>query len=448
MTKTRSLTIIIVVGFLASILCSTIFSFAESLTFTAYYPSPNAFYNNLNTTNLKVNQDAFVGGSLGVGTPIGDTESDIFVVKPADGATLLLYGGSDPADPNSNYANFVLASPGNAANPTDPYIWAMTHSAQAGSNHRLGYVYHGSGQTDVAGDPIFTNVLTLDTDGDVGVNTTDPQAALHVIGRRIRFEGVDEDSTLNLFLELGDSTNSNYWRINKPGRDAAAGAEDLIFQHVTDGTTFRTQMELERDGNLILNRGNLTVSNGNLMVGRTGTNPAGLFVRSSSLPTVLFEGTDANSPGSPVMHLREQNSNSYWSIAKRGSNWSYGGVPHHDYLAFSYTSDGGANWKEALSFDPNNNAILNRNVTVAGNARFDGDVTVSGSLTGRVMGGVELIYNPESTSCWGNRYRWGAASGSSCSGVTCSRGTARSISSGFCHTGENSAYCYAYLCIE
>jgi len=261
MTKTRSLTIIIIVGFLASILCSTIFSFAESLTFTAYYPSPNAFYNNLNTTNLKVNRDAFVGGSLGVGTPIGDTETDIFVVNPADGATLLLYGGSDPADPNSNYANLLLASPG-TVDPSDPYIWSITHSAQAGSDRKLGYIYHGSGQTDVAGDPIFINVLTMDTDGDVGVNTTDPRAALHVKSNNIIFEGHNPTGTNSPQLEFREDSSNSYWAMIKRGSSYGGQPDNLLFSY-NNGSGWVQHQRFDATGNVIFERGNVTINSGN-----------------------------------------------------------------------------------------------------------------------------------------------------------------------------------------
>jgi len=396
MTKTRSLTIIIIVGFLASILCSTIFSFAESLTFTAYYPSPNAFYNNLNTTNLKVNRDAFVGGSLGVGTPIGDTETDIFVVNPADGATLLLYGGSDPADPNSNYANLLLASPG-TVDPSDPYIWSITHSAQAGSDRKLGYIYHGSGQTDVAGDPIFINVLTMDTDGDVGVNTTDPRAALHVKSNNIIFEGHNPTGTNSPQLEFREDSSNSYWAMIKRGSNNSDDPDNLLFSYNADGssTGWTEHMKFDTQGNVLMNEGdlnitdgNVTIGSGNLMVGSTGSNSAGLFVRSGDSSTAVFEGISSTSGGSPAMVFAEQDSSGYWVLYKRGSSYAAGGGPFFDdpeHLGIGYTPDGGTNWIQAIKMDSDGDIYLNdpgssNNVTVYGSLETYGHVTVGNDL--------------------------------------------------------------------
>ena len=424
MTKTRSLTVIIVICFLVSILFHTLFSFAEQLTFTAYYPSPNAFYNNLNTTNLKVDNNAFVMGGLVVGTPIGDTESDISIVKPTDAATLLLYGASDVTDPNSNYANLILGAPASIGNE-DPYMWGIIHSSQVGTEHKLGYVYHGSGNFDTTTTPptpIFLNVLTMDTDGDVGINTTDPQAALHVAGGNAIFEGdigigtTESEARLHVrgnrwptaifegpnannsgspviaFKELGSGP---HWIMSKRGSNWSGGQHDnLLFSYCpsvdangqcTSGT-WREHMRFDTNRNVIVGAGGgnvgigtaapvsrLHVAGNTTMIGNVGigvgaeANPANTRFYARTRNYIRLEGESATAGASPAIQFRTQGSASFWQLTKRGSSYTTTtGVDKGDHLTFSYydssEADPNLRWKGHMQFDTQKNVKISGNL--------------------------------------------------------------------------------------
>ena len=175
MTKTRSLTIIIATGFLVSILFSAMFSFAEErMTFTAYYPAPNAYYNKLNATELSVTNNVFVGNQLNIGSADTGSTADLNIISPDNSAALMLLGDNDPFA----YATIALASPSSVTNSTDPNVWIMAHFAMSGNDHKLGYMYHGSG----TGEDAFVVPLAMDTNGDVAFygNVTIPVGRMSI----------------------------------------------------------------------------------------------------------------------------------------------------------------------------------------------------------------------------------------------------------------------------
>jgi len=261
MTKARSLTIIIVVGFLVSILFSVIFSFAdEQLTFTAYYPSPNGYYNQLNATDLSVTNKLFVGKQLNIGSPDPNSDADVNIISPNDPASLVLIGVND----TYSYADLSLAAYEPSAT-NDPHIWVMTHSAQTPDEHKLIYRHHESG----SGPGNFPAVLTMDTNGNVGIGTTSPATPLHVYSdnsQTIEMQGTQP----TIFFNETDESNPNaavrnQFQIRKENRN-------LHFQAQNDaGTNPEDKVVFHNDGNV-------TMPNGYLTIGRDTPTGNGLYV--------------------------------------------------------------------------------------------------------------------------------------------------------------------------
>jgi len=168
MIKRRLLTIAIVLGFLMPILFSAVLSFAEQMTFTTYFPSPNnIYYNGLNATALSVDDHFQVGNSLGVGQYVADADSDIHIVKTDGPANLMLFGQGDEDSP---HAQVRLLSNGYFPSIDDYNVWEMDHNI----DDNLVFLHHTSGI------PGNKQVLTLNTTGRVGLNTPNPQANLHI----------------------------------------------------------------------------------------------------------------------------------------------------------------------------------------------------------------------------------------------------------------------------
>jgi len=207
------------------------FSFAEEqLTFTAYYPSPNAFYNQLNTTYLKVNKDALVGGFLGVGEYTPTADSDIYVKRNNEPASLMLYGQGEVGV--SNNADLILASPGFPASPNDPNVWAMSHDM----NNSLVYLHHRSGSTG------FNPVLTMDNDGNIGLNTTNPQAPFHILSERRDLMRVESDSANGSGIMFrnrhADMGNNQYFGMGWGGSAANNRRDKFNFWYARDDTVY------------------------------------------------------------------------------------------------------------------------------------------------------------------------------------------------------------------
>ena len=240
MIKTRSLTIVIVLGFLVSILFSAMFSFAEEkLTFTAYYPSPNGYYNQLNATDLTVTNHAQVGHSLGVGLRVPDAGSDITIIKPGEAASLMMMGQGGTGI--SNHAELILASPG-IVDPDDPSLWALTHSAD---QNKLVYVQHSSGDLDGStGDPIFKSVLTMNTQGNVGIGTTIPNTRLYLNDTRrdlLRLESNSANGSGIMFRNRhADMGNNQYFGMGWGGSAASARMGKLNFWYAGDDVSYYT----------------------------------------------------------------------------------------------------------------------------------------------------------------------------------------------------------------
>jgi len=170
MTKTRSLTIIIVVGFLVSILFSSMFSFAEEkISLTSYFPAPNAFYYRLNSTFLSISDTAHVGKQLNIGSAT-DSNADINIISPDNSAALVLLGDNDP----DSYATLTLAHHDPQGSKSDSNDWIISHSAITTEKHNLTYAYHSS---DMEHDRRPVTTLVMTPDGDVAFygNVTMPQ---------------------------------------------------------------------------------------------------------------------------------------------------------------------------------------------------------------------------------------------------------------------------------
>ena len=232
MIKKRSLTIVIVLGFLVSIIFSAMLSFAdEKLVFTAYYPSPNAYYNRLNATDLSVTNHAYVGNSLAVGQETPGLDADISVVRTGETASLVMYGQGDAT--NSNHAELVLASPG-TVNITDPNVWALTHNA----DNELAYVHHSSGDGSV-----WQQFLTLDTNGYMGLNTADPQSPLHIATSMerdlMRLESNSALGTGMMFRNTNaDMGTDQYFGLGWGGSDANDRSDKLNFWYAGSDTSY------------------------------------------------------------------------------------------------------------------------------------------------------------------------------------------------------------------
>ena len=214
------------------------FSFAEErLTFTAYYPSPNAYYNRLNATDLTVTNHAHVGHSLGVGVHITDAEADISIIKAGDAASLMMIGQGGMG--SSNHAELILASPG-IVDPNDPSLWALTHSAD---QNKLTYVQHNSGDLDGStGDPIFKSVLTMDTGGNMGLNTTSPQAPFHVLSPQrdlMRLDSNSAEGTGIMFRNRhADMGADQYFGMGWGGSAASGRSNKLNFWYAGSNTNY------------------------------------------------------------------------------------------------------------------------------------------------------------------------------------------------------------------
>ena len=265
MIKTRSFTIVIVLGFLASILFSAMFSFAEEkLTFTAYYPSPNGYYNQLNATDLTVMNDARVGNHLRLGMT-NDYNVDISVVSPSDPAELVLQGA-----PGSNdaYARVVLAS--NTV-PNDPNAWLIDQSAQSGNENKLIYRYHA---TSSGSSP---EMLTLDTQGNMGIGTTHPSTKLYINDTRrdlIHLESSNEAGTGIMFQNTHADMGANqYFGMGWGGSTANDRRDKLNFWYGGDNTNYVTPPIMT-----LHNNGNITIPNGRMTIGYDTVGSHGLQV--------------------------------------------------------------------------------------------------------------------------------------------------------------------------
>jgi len=226
--KKRSLTIIIVLGFLMSILFSAVFSFAEEqLTFTAYYPT-DGYYNWLNATDLSVANHAQAGGSLGVGKDIPDPGSDLYVINDDKTSSLTLFGRGQVGV--GNHDDLILASPGRVGAPEDPYIWAMTHDV----NNKLVFIHHSSGLYDESNNPIWRPILTMDNENDMGINTINPQVPLHISSHHERdmifLDSDSEEGTGILFRNTASANPDNqYFGMGWGGSDANDRSNEFNF---------------------------------------------------------------------------------------------------------------------------------------------------------------------------------------------------------------------------
>ena len=248
MIKTRSLTIVILLGFFISIIFSVIFSFAEQLTLTAYYPSPNICYNQLNTTNIFVSNSARIGHSLGVGQQVANVGSDISVVRTGETANLVIFGQGDDNFVNSNHAELALGSIG-----ADPHIWKMANSID---ENKLAYLYHRPGDTGADG-PIFKPILTMNATGNVGLNNmVDPQAAFHISDPQrdlVRLESPHSQGTGIMFRNThADMGTGQYFALGWGGAKFPGYKNRFKFWY-TGNDTFHASnpiMTLRRNGGI------------------------------------------------------------------------------------------------------------------------------------------------------------------------------------------------------
>jgi len=286
----------------------------------------------------------------------------------------LLFGAGADA---TNYAGIVFGAPSLDPTYTDPHIWIMSH---AFDQNKLIYGYHDGG-TD---NNDFYYPLTLDMNSRVGINTTDPRAALHVKSNNIRLEGHSSTGTNSPQLEFREDGSNSYWAMIKRGSNRANQPDNLLLSYNVDGTAtgWTEHMRFDTQGNVIMNRsnlnvtsgGNITIHGGNLRVGTTDDTAARLHVRGSRWPAAIIEGGSASGSGSPVVAFKETNSDPYWIMSKRGSEWPNAGDPVNNNLIFSYCASvdaGGTctDWREHMRFDTNENAIFGGNVTLGGQTR-------------------------------------------------------------------------------
>jgi len=204
MTKTRSLTIIIVASFLISILFSSMLSFAgEKLSFTAYYPSPTGFYHRLNSTYLSVSDTMHVGKQLNIGLINPDSNADVNIVSLNDSASLVLLGDND----DYSYATLALATPSDSMYSTDPNFWLMSHVAMPGDEHKLAHMYHGSEMDEDE----FVTPLVMNPNGDIVFygNVTIPNGRMSIGISSIRDHGLvvkrdfeDEDNAYGILARV------------------------------------------------------------------------------------------------------------------------------------------------------------------------------------------------------------------------------------------------------
>jgi len=181
MNRLRHLTVMVVLGFVLSILSHTIFSFAEErMTMTAYYPSPNAYYHNLNATNLRVTDNAIFDSRLGIGTVDPQTILEVSSETPYLRLTDQTQGDWDDGDVFSGIG-FYTEDTSSVWPGLNAYIRA-THLRNAGSgghkNPDAGLEFGVS----ASGSSAPTTAMAIEVGGNVGIGTTNPTEKLSVDG--------------------------------------------------------------------------------------------------------------------------------------------------------------------------------------------------------------------------------------------------------------------------
>jgi len=299
--------------FMVIVFSSTTFAQDEEITLTTYYPAPYGTYN-----FLSVGDDT--------NTPHADTE--LYISDSTGPATLQLYGAPDAGIP-LNYSCIFLDSVEATAKR-----WMVSHRAKVGQENKLGFWYTPD-KSDVTA---WSHVMSLGTDGKIGVGTTAPFGKFHVAGGQISAED-------GIYVSGTGGNNQIAWRtdMTAAGIQSNAIKMDSVapydMQFYTGGVE---HMRLDATGNVGIG---------------TATPKGRMHLYNPSASSILqIECDKANNAAQSSINLithgdgqsyLEQASTKGWHITARGDSWA-GANEQNDFSIWYWD---GAGWDQALHID-------------------------------------------------------------------------------------------------
>jgi hypothetical protein len=327
----------------------------------------NALMFGYDGSNAKIAVGGTSGASRGMtfSTVSGGVEGERMRIDSSGNVGI---GTSSPSAPLSvTYAGGAVGAQitGNAS-----YAQMQLSAAGANTNSYFTFGVNGTGKGIIQRNA--TDVITIDSSGNVGIGTADPDYNL-VVG--------DAGATANAYIEIGSTTTGtgNLFFGDTSGTGAGSYSGYVQYNHNTDsmilGTNSTERMRID--------------SSGNLLVGKTAvdTSVAGTVLSSGNY---IFQTRDS---AAPLLLRRNTNDGNIAEFYKDGTSVGSIGVVAGDIVVGSgsaglrFLSTGPAIQPRNADGTANNDAI---DLGLSGN-RFK-DLYLSGSLfSGATSGGAKVV---------------------------------------------------------